>query len=67
MRSMKKKKTKTTTAFEKKVLDVLLSEFRRAVKKKTQMTIILDPFVLGGGAHVFVSLNESGNAYEISS
>lgn len=57
---------KPPNAFERDVLDVLLTELRRAVRKRAQLSIILDPFVQGGGAYVFAAPSEQGHTYEIT-
>ena len=56
---------KAPTAFEQKVLDVVLRELRRAMRMRGQLTITIDPFVDGGGTHVFASPNTQGRSYTI--
>lgn len=53
------------TVFEQRVLAVVLIELRRAVRMKGQLQITIDPFVMGGGAHVFASPNTVGRSYTI--
>lgn len=56
---------KKPTAYEARVLDVLLVELRRAVKLRAQLNIIIDPFVDGSGTYVFAAPNVSGRSYTI--
>lgn len=56
---------KPPTKFEREVLAVLLCELRRAMRMKAQLTITIDPYVMGGGTHIFAAPNETGNSYTI--
>ncbi|MDP3768593.1 MAG: hypothetical protein Q8S13_11320 [Dehalococcoidia bacterium] len=56
---------KPATAWERRVLDVMLTELRRAMKLRSQLTIIIDPFTNGGGTHLFAAPNEAGKSYTI--
>lgn len=56
---------KPPTVFEQRVLDILLRELRRAVRMKGQLSITIDPFVRGGGAHIFASPNATGHTYTV--
>lgn len=53
------------SAFEKRVLDVLLVELRRAMRRREQLSIIVDPFTMGSGTYVFAAPNEQGHTYTI--
>jgi hypothetical protein len=55
----------SATKFEREVLDIVLLELRRAMRMRGQLTITIDPFVHGGGAHVFASPNTNGRSYTI--
>lgn len=55
------------SAVEREVLDVVLVELRRAMRLRTQLTILLDPFTLGDGIYVFASPQEDGVTYTIGS
>jgi hypothetical protein len=48
------------TEAEQKVLDAILRAMRVAVRRTTQVCMTFDPFVAGGGAHLFVSYNDAG-------
>lgn len=56
---------KPPTEWEQRVLDILLAELRRAVKAKAQLSITIDPFVMGGGTHLFACPNEMGRSYTV--
>lgn len=53
------------TKWEAAVLDVILKELRRAVRDKKPIEIMIDPFVMGGGAYVNASRCEPGHTYTI--
>ncbi len=57
---MASRKQKPPTPFERDVLDVLLRELRRAMRMKGQLSIIIDPYIDGGGAFVHASPNTEG-------
>lgn len=59
------RRPKKPSAFEQRVLDVVLVELRKAVRMKGQLMITIDPFVMGGGAHIFASPNTEGRSYTI--
>lgn len=59
------KKAKPPTEFEREVLAVVLVELRRAMRMRGQLSLTLDPFVDGGGAHLFASPNTAGRTYTI--
>lgn len=59
------RKTHPATDFEREVLDVVLVELRRAMRLRAQLSIIIDPFLPTGGAHIFAGPNESGHTYTI--
>lgn len=54
---------KPPTPFERRVLEVLLCELRRAMRSKAQLSILVDPFVAGGGTYIFAGPNEQGRSY----
>lgn len=57
---------KLPNAFEKRILDTLLLELRRAMRARAQLSIIIDPFTRGGGAHISALPNETGRTYEFT-
>jgi hypothetical protein len=58
-------KRRPPTDFEREVLDVLLRELRRAMRRKEQLSILVDPFTLGGGTYIFAATNPAGHTYTI--
>lgn len=60
-----KGKPADTDEFEREVLGVLLVELRRAMRLKAQLSIIIDPFTMGGGTYIFAGPNEKGTTYTI--
>lgn len=58
-------KGKPANAFERRVLDVLLAELRRAMRKREQMQIVIDPYFRAGGAGIWAGPNRDGHSYDI--
>lgn len=56
---------KKPNEFEQRVLDVVLVELRRAMRKKCQLTVIIDPWWDAGGAYIFAAPNAGGLSYTI--
>lgn len=61
-RNQIRSRRKRVTAFEQRVLDVVLTELRRAVRMKKQLQLTIDPFIMGGGARIFASPNTEGRS-----
>jgi hypothetical protein len=53
------------TTWERRVLDILLTEVRRGVRAKKPITITIDAYTAGGGAYVFAGQCESGHSYTV--
>jgi hypothetical protein len=51
--------------FEREVLDVVLVELRRAMRMGEQLSILIDPFLVSGGAYIWAAPSDTGNQYEI--
>ena len=57
---------KKPNKFEQKILDVVLKELRKTMRTKTELTIVIDPWISGGtGAYVIAMRNICGQKYEI--
>ncbi len=67
MAARKKKAPRPTrpSAFEREVLDVVLLELRRAMRMRGQLSLTIDPFGIGDGAHIFASPNTEGRTYTV--
>lgn len=55
----------SASPLERDVLEVVLRELRKAVRRKTQCLVTIDPWLQGGGTYVFCSFNETGRSYTI--
>lgn len=55
----------TASAAEARTLALVLREMRHAVSIKAQLSIVFDPFVAGGGAHLFAGFSPRGFTREI--
>lgn len=59
---------KPPTVFEKQVLDVVLTELRRVMKTKGQLSVLIDPWCNGEtGCYMFATSGPTiGRRYEIA-
>ncbi len=60
------RKPKPATPFEQAVLDVVLVELRCAMRIGEQLSILIDPWVRGGGTYVYATPNDRGKTYEVA-